>query len=123
MRHYGVDTKHHGLLFNRCDRWWIAGIEQVSIPAILIVAIARIVHACFHKIAGIVGIAGVVHSDPNDRNDYMETRLNHCPNPGQTWTRWWHMSINLYFCTPIGNIHLQASRLTMFFYSFVNNIE
>ena len=75
-RHYGVDAKHHGILFDRCDRWWIAGIEQVPIPAILIVVIARIVHACFHKIAGIAGIAGVVHSDPNDRNDYMETRLN-----------------------------------------------
>ena len=57
---------------NRCDRWWIAGIEQCSILAILIVAITRIVRACFHKIAG---IAGVVHSDPNDRNEYMETRL------------------------------------------------
>ena len=57
---------------DRCDRSWIAGIEQGSILAILIVAIARIVRACFHKIAG---IAGVVHSDPNDRNDYMETRL------------------------------------------------
>ena len=57
---------------DRCDRWWIAGIEQCSILAILIVAIARIVRACFHKTAG---IAGVVHSDPNDRNDYMETRL------------------------------------------------
>ena len=50
------------------------GIAQVSIPAILIVAIARIVRARFHKIAGIVRIAGVVHSDPNNRNDYMETR-------------------------------------------------
>ena len=57
---------------DRCDRSWITGIEQGSILAILIVAIARIVRACFHKIAG---IAGVVHSDPNDRNDYMETRL------------------------------------------------
>ena len=28
------------------------------------------------SIAGIAEIAGVVHSDPNDRNDYMETRLN-----------------------------------------------
>ena len=27
------------------------------------------------SIAGIAEIAGVVHSDPNDRNDYMETRL------------------------------------------------
>ena len=57
---------------DRCDRWRIAGIEQGSILAILIVAIARIVRACFHKIAG---IAGVVHGYPNDRNDYMETRL------------------------------------------------
>ena len=56
----------------RCDRWWIAGILQGSILAILIVAIARIIRACFHKISG---IAGVVHSNPNDRNDYMETRL------------------------------------------------
>ena len=30
---------------DRCDRWWIAGIEQGSILAIPIVAIARIVHA------------------------------------------------------------------------------
>ena len=59
---------------DRCDRWWIAGIER-SILAILIVAIAKIVRACFHKIAG---IAGVVHCDPNDRNDYMETRLKYC---------------------------------------------
>ena len=58
---------------DRCDRWWIAGTEQDSILAILIVAITRIVRACFHKIAG---IAAVVHSNPNDRNDYMETRLN-----------------------------------------------
>ena len=29
----------------------------------------------FHIIVTIVWIAGVVHSDPNDRNDYMETRL------------------------------------------------
>ena len=50
----------------------IAGIEQGSIPAILIFAVVRI---CFEKIAGIAMIAGVVHSDPNDRNDYMETRL------------------------------------------------
>ena len=57
---------------DRCDRWKIVGIEQDSILAILIVAIARIVRACFHKIAT---IAGVVHSDPNDRCDYMETRL------------------------------------------------
>ena len=47
----------------------IAGIEQCSIPAILIFAFVRIVSTCFQK------IAGVVHSDPNDRNDYMETRL------------------------------------------------
>ena len=52
------------------DHWWIAGIEQGRILAILIVVIARIVRACFHKIAG---IAGVVHSDPND--DYTENRL------------------------------------------------
>ena len=38
----------------------IAGIEQVSIPAILIVAIS--------------GIAGIVYSDTNDRKDYIETR-------------------------------------------------
>ena len=49
---------------DRCDRWWIAGIEQGSILAILIVAIAMIVRACFHKIAG---IAEVVHSDPDNR--------------------------------------------------------
>ena len=30
----------------------IAGIEQVSIPAILLVAITGIVGECFHKIAG-----------------------------------------------------------------------
>ena len=54
---------------DRCDRWLIAGIEQGSILAILIIAIARIVRACFHN------IAGVVHSDSNDRTDYMETRL------------------------------------------------
>ena len=57
---------------DRCDHWWIAGIKQGSILAILIVAILRFVCAYFHEIAG---IAGVVHSDPNDRNDYMETRL------------------------------------------------
>ena len=55
---------------DHCDRWWIAGIEQASILAILIVAIARIVRACFFA-----GIAGVVHSDPNDRNAYVESRL------------------------------------------------
>ena len=38
---------------DRCDRWWIAGIEQGSILAIPIVAIARIVHA--FQIAFIVG--------------------------------------------------------------------
>ena len=48
----------------------IAGIEQGSIPAIF--AVVRIVSTCFQKIAG---IAGVVHSDPNDGSDYMETRL------------------------------------------------
>ena len=59
---------------DRCDYWWIAGIEQCFMLAILIVAIARIVRACFHKIAG---IAGVVHRDPKESNDYMETRLKH----------------------------------------------
>ena len=53
---------------DRCNRWNREG----SIPAILIFAVVRIVSTCFQKIAG---IAGVVHSDPNDRNDYMETRL------------------------------------------------
>ena len=53
----------------------IAGIEQGSIAAILIFAVAWIVSTCFQKIAGIAEIAGVVHSDPNDRNDYMATRL------------------------------------------------
>ena len=54
---------------DRCDRRSIVGIEKISS-----VAIARIVHASFHKIAG---ITGVVHNDPNDRNDYMETRLKY----------------------------------------------
>ena len=62
-------------LQDRCDRLWIAGTKQVSIPAILIVAIARIVPSCFHKIAGIAGISGVIHRDINDRNDYMEPGL------------------------------------------------
>ena len=52
----------------------IIGIEQGSIPAILIFAVVRIVSTCFQKIAGIAVIVGVVHSDSNDRNDYMETR-------------------------------------------------
>ena len=58
---------------DRLERWWIAGIEQGSILAILIIAITRIVCVCFHKMAGIVG---VVHSNPNDPNHYMETRLD-----------------------------------------------
>ena len=53
----------------------IAGIEQGSIPAIVIFAVVRIVSTCFQKIAGIAVMAGVVHSDPNDRNNYMETRF------------------------------------------------
>ena len=53
----------------------VAGIEQGSIPAILIFAVVWIVDTCFQKIAGIAVIAGVVHSDPNIRNDYMEARL------------------------------------------------
>ena len=57
---------------NRCNRWNRAR----SIPAIF--AVVRIVSRCFQNIAGIADIAGVVHSDPNDRNDYMETRLNSC---------------------------------------------
>ena len=60
---------------DRSDRWWIAGIERRSIPAILIVAIARIVPACCHK------IAGVFCSDPDDRNDDMETRLKKSLQP------------------------------------------
>ena len=39
---------------------------------ILIVAIALIVRACLHNIAG---IARVLYTDSNDRNDHMETRL------------------------------------------------
>ena len=49
-----------------------AGIEQGSIPEILIFAVVSIVSTCFQRIAG---LAGVVHSDPNDRSDYMEPRL------------------------------------------------
>ena len=49
----------------------IAGIEQGSIPAILIFAV---VSTCFQKIYDIAVIGGVVHSDPNDPNDYIETR-------------------------------------------------
>ena len=56
----------------RRDCSWIAGMGQRSIRAILIFAVARIVRTCFHKSAVITEIAGVVHSDPYDRNDYME---------------------------------------------------
>ena len=59
---------------DRCDGWLTAVIEIGSMLVILIVAIARIIRACFHKIAG---VTGVVNSNPEDRNDYMEmeTRL------------------------------------------------
>ena len=53
----------------------IAEIEQGSIPAILIFAVVRIASTYFQKIAAISVIPRVVHSDPNDRNDYMEIRL------------------------------------------------
>ena len=53
----------------------IAGIEQGSIPVIVIFPVARIVSTCFQKIAGIAVITGVIHSNPDDRNKYMETRL------------------------------------------------
>ena len=52
-----------------------ARIEQGSIPETLIFAVVRVVSICFQKISGIAVIAGVVHSGPNDLNDYMETRL------------------------------------------------
>ena len=42
---------------------------------ILISTIAKIDRTYFHKTGGIAEIAGVVHSDPNDRNDYIEARL------------------------------------------------
>ena len=68
----------------KCSLQWahriaaITGIEQSSIPAILIFEVVRIVSTCFKKIVRITVIAGVAHSDPNDRNDYMETRLKTC---------------------------------------------
>ena len=67
---FGLDRYRISWVPDRCYRWWIAGIEQGSILAILIVAIARIVCACFHKMAG---IAGVVHCDPNDYDQSFES--------------------------------------------------
>ena len=43
--------------------------------AILIFKVVAIVSTCFQKTIAIAVIAGVVHSDPNDHSDYMETRL------------------------------------------------
>ena len=57
---------------------WSQGTEQRSITSILIFVVNRIVRTCFHKVAGIAEIDGVVHSDPNDHNDHMETRLKTC---------------------------------------------
>ena len=62
-----------------------ARIEQGSIPAILIFAVVRVVSICFQKISGIAVIAGVIHGDPNDLNDYMETRLKQARSHWVAW--------------------------------------
>ena len=51
------------------DRW----NRAVFYPSDPVFEVVRIVSTCFQKIAG---ITGVVDSDPNDRNDYMEAKFN-----------------------------------------------
>ena len=53
------------------DRW----DETCSVTAISILAIARVVHVCFHKVIGITEIAvGIFRSDLNDLVSILNSR-------------------------------------------------
>lgn len=82
------------LHLDHCDRFLFSEVLQVSIRTILIVAIARIVRASFHKITGITRV--IHNNDPNDRSDYLETRL--CEKGFDSSLRW-----SRYLCWANGN--------------------